>query len=212
MFQGTTGLSRFLCSQIHYQRFKKYFNLISIIFETIQRISDYPTSGECECAVTSVASDSVQSMDCSPPGSSVHRIFQVRILVWVTISFFMGSSQPRIELMSPALTGRFFTREAQNQEFRINIHTVLCVPSLSAQSCAILCNPMDCSPPGSSVHGILQARILEWVAMSATPNSGIEPTSFVSPVLTGGFFTSHDTWEIQPTSRYTATYLTMHCV
>ena len=35
-----------------------------------------------------------------------------------------------------------------------------------AQSCPILCNPMDCSPPGSSVHRIFQARILEWVAIS----------------------------------------------
>ena len=33
------------------------------------------------------------------------------------------------------------------------------------QSCPTLCDPVDCSPPGSSVHGILQARILEWVAM-----------------------------------------------
>ena len=32
----------------------------------------------------------------------------------------------------------------------------------------ILCDPMDCSPPGSSVHGILQARILEWVAMPSS--------------------------------------------
>ena len=36
---------------------------------------------------------------------------------------------------------------------------------LVAQSCLTLGNPTDCSPPGSSVHGILQARILEWVAM-----------------------------------------------
>ena len=36
---------------------------------------------------------------------------------------------------------------------------------LVAQSCLTLCDPMDCSPPGSSVHGILQARILEWVAI-----------------------------------------------
>ena len=36
---------------------------------------------------------------------------------------------------------------------------------LSLQSCPILSNPRDCSPPGSSVHGILQARILEWVAI-----------------------------------------------
>ena len=35
-----------------------------------------------------------------------------------------------------------------------------------AQSCLTLCDPMDCSPPGSSVHGISQARILEWVAIS----------------------------------------------
>ena len=34
-----------------------------------------------------------------------------------------------------------------------------------AQSCLTLCDPMDCRPPGSSVHGIFQARILEWVAM-----------------------------------------------
>ena len=36
---------------------------------------------------------------------------------------------------------------------------------LAVQSCPTLCNPMDCSPPGSSVHRILQARILEWVAI-----------------------------------------------
>ena len=39
---------------------------------------------------------------------------------------------------------------------------------LVIQSCPTLCNPMDCSPPGFSVHGILQARILEWVAMSTS--------------------------------------------
>ena len=37
---------------------------------------------------------------------------------------------------------------------------------LVPQSCPTLGNPVDCSPPGSSVHGILQARILEWVAIS----------------------------------------------
>ena len=40
-----------------------------------------------------------------------------------------------------------------------------------AQSCPTLCNPMDCSPPASSVHGILQARILEWVAISFSRGS-----------------------------------------
>ena len=40
------------------------------------------------------------------------------------------------------------------------------VKVLVAQSCPTLCDPMDCSPPGSSVHGLLQARTLEWVAIS----------------------------------------------
>ena len=39
---------------------------------------------------------------------------------------------------------------------------------LVTQSCPTLCDPMDCSPPGPSVHGILQARILEWVAISSS--------------------------------------------
>ena len=42
---------------------------------------------------------------------------------------------------------------------------------LVAQSCPTLCNPMDCSPPGSSVHEIFQARILEWVAISFSSGS-----------------------------------------
>ena len=49
-----------------------------------------------------------------------------------------------------------------------------------SQSCPTLCDPVDCSPPGSSVHGILQARILEWVAISFSrdlPDPGIEPRS-----------------------------------
>ena len=46
------------------------------------------------------------------------------------------------------------------------VHTcVKCVKMLVVQSCLILCDPMDFSLPGSSVHGILQARILEWVAI-----------------------------------------------
>ena len=47
--------------------------------------------------------------------------------------------------------------------------TVLCAKSL--QSCSTLSDPVDCSPPGSSVHGILQARILEWVAISFSRGS-----------------------------------------
>ena len=42
---------------------------------------------------------------------------------------------------------------------------------LVTQVCLTLCDPMDYSPPGSSVHGILQARILEWVAMPSSRGS-----------------------------------------
>ena len=42
---------------------------------------------------------------------------------------------------------------------------------LITRSCPTLCNPKDCSPPGSSVHRILQAKILEWVAISFSKGS-----------------------------------------
>ena len=67
-----------------------------------------------------------------------------------------------------------------------------------AQSCPTLCDPMDCSLPGSSVHGILQARILEWVPYCPPRdllNPGIKPTTLVSPALAGGFFNTSTTWE-----------------
>ena len=68
----------------------------------------------------------------------------------------------------------------------------------SLLSCPILCHHMDYSPPGSSVHGILQARILEWVAMPSS--RGIFLTqelnlNLTSPALAGGFFTTSATWE-----------------
>ena len=59
-----------------------------------------------------------------------------------------------------------------------------------------LCDPMDCSLPGSSVHGILQARILEWVAVPVSRGSS-QPRNFESGVscIAGGFFTSWATRE-----------------
>ena len=48
-----------------------------------------------------------------------------------------------------------------------------CVCDKSLLSCLTLCNPMDCSLPASSVHGILQARILEWVAMPSSRGSSL---------------------------------------
>ena len=64
----------------------------------------------------------------------------------------------------------------QSKKSNLNIHVWIpaCMHATSLQSCLTLCNPMDCSLPGSSVHGILQARVLEWVALlhGIFPNQG----------------------------------------
>ena len=78
----------------------------------------------------------------------------------------------------------------------------MCVLCPVAQSCPTLCDPVDYCPPGSSVHGILQARILEWVAMPSSRGSSQprdEPKSLKAPALGGGFFTTSATWEADVT-------------
>ena len=55
-----------------------------------------------------------------------------------------------------------------------------------------VCNPMNCSPPGSLVHGILQVSILQWIAISSSgdlPHQGIKPASPAAAALAGRFFT-----------------------
>ena len=69
---------------------------------------------------------------------------------------------------------------------------------LLLQLCLTFCDPMDCCPSGSSVHGILQARIVEWVVTHLPgdlPDPGIESMSLISLVLAGGFFSTSATWE-----------------
>jgi len=59
---------------------------------------------------------------------------------------------------------------------------------------------MDCSSPGFSVHGILQARILEWVPFPSPrdiPDPGIESASLASPALAGGSFLTEAPWKPQ---------------
>ena len=70
----------------------------------------------------------------------------------------------------------------------------VCAQSL--QSCPTLCDTMECTPPDSSGHGILQARILEWVAgppAGDLPNQGIKPKSLKSPALAVRFITASST-------------------
>ena len=78
-------------------------------------------------------------MDCSPPGSSDHGIFQARVLEWV------------LQYFTAIAFSAFYSAAA---------------PAKSFQSCLTLCDPINSSPPGFPVSGILQARTLEWVAIS----------------------------------------------
>ena len=85
-------------------------------------------------------------MDCSLPGSSVHGIFQARVLEWGAITF---SEKVRSE-------GK---KDSGVPSLKVHL-------SSSAQSCPTLCDPMDCSLPGSSIHGIFQAGVLECGAIA----------------------------------------------
>ena len=73
----------------------------------------------------------------------------------------LSSARPRVDFW-----------QIPKGEFPASSTWCVCVHTQSLQACPTLWVPMDCSPPGSSVHGILQTRILEWVAM---PFSGASP-------------------------------------
>ena len=74
-----------------------------------------------------------------------------------------------------------------------------CVLTKSLQSCPTLCDPMDCSPPGSSMGFSRQeyGSGLPHPPPGDLSNPGIKPTSITSPALAGGFFTTSTTWEAQ---------------
>ena len=81
------------------------------------------------------------------------------------------------------------------KQLRVGKKATLAMFVLVAQSCPTHWDPIDCSLPGSSVHGILQARILKWVAKSSPgdlPDPGTEPRY---PVLQVGFFTPSTIWK-----------------
>ena len=109
-------------------------------------------------------------MDCSPPGSSIHGIFQARILEWGAISFSRGSSWPRdwtwVSCVS-CTTGRFFTTVSPRKP-KVKVKV--------AQSCPTLCDPMD-----YTVHGILQA--FPFSRASSQPRDRTQVSCFA-----GGFF------------------------
>ena len=140
-------------------------------------------SGQSESEVVQSCLTLCNPVDCSLPGFSVHGILQARILEWVTISFSRGSSRPRDRTRISHIGGRRFNLWATR---KAHIAKLL-------QSCPTLCDPIDGSPPRSSIHGIFQARILEWVTISSSRNSSQPraPTHVsLPPVLAGIFFTA----------------------
>ena len=80
----------------------------------------------------------------------------------------------------------FHIRQTLNVRLSFIFLTCVCV---LIQSCLPLCDPMDCSPPGSSIHGILQARILEWVAIPFTKGSSQTRDQTWVSCTPGRFFT-----------------------
>ena len=84
----------------------------------------------------------------------------------------------------------FHCQEGRGQGATFKGITYSCTRAQSPQSSPSLCDPLDCSPPDSSVHGILQARILEWVAMSSSRGSSQPKDRTRVSCTAGGFFTN----------------------
>ena len=110
-------------------------------------------------------SDSLQLYVLLPTRLLCPWFSQARILDWVAISFSRGSSQPRdqthVSYVS-CIVRRVLLHNCRHLgSIEHTLCVCVCVCAKLLQSCLTLCNPMDCSPPGSSVHGILQVRLLE---------------------------------------------------
>ena len=105
-----------------------------------------------------VVSHSLRPMNCSPPGSSVHGISQVRILEWFVITPG-GSSWSRDWTPASCIS-------CIGRQILYYWATAAAAAAKSLQSCPTLCDPTDGSPRGSPIPGILQARTLEWAAIS----------------------------------------------
>ena len=99
------------------------------------------------------------SMNCSLPGSSIHGICQARHRQHIKKQrhYFANKVHLVKAMVFPVI---MYGCDSWT------IKKTAAAAARSLQSCPTLCDPIDCSPPGSSVHGIFQARTLEWVAFA----------------------------------------------
>ena len=136
-------------------------------------------------------------MNCSPPGSSLHGISQARILRWVAISFSRGSSRSMDRTRVSCIAWGFFLTEPAGNPICTEGYVCVCV--LVHPLCLTLCDTKDYSQPGSSVHGILHARILEWLPISFSRGSSQPKDQTLISCIAGWFFTiwatREDSWE-----------------
>ena len=117
-------------------------------------------------------------MNCTLPGSSIHGIFQARVLEWGAIAFSEVRIAAKSRQSCPTLCDPINDSppsshpwDSPGKNTGVGCHFPLqCMKVKSksevAQSCLTLRDPMDCSLPGSPVHGISQARVLEWGAIA----------------------------------------------
>ena len=119
--------------------------------------------------------------------------FKILVISLISFAFKKQTKNSSIWIQTP---NRFSCVVVfKGKSWPANLFRFVCAKLL--QSCLTLCDPIDHSLPGSSVHGILQGRILEWVAISPQghiPDPGIKPISPASPALAGRFFTTSSTW------------------
>ena len=113
----------------------------------------------------------------------------------ISSTFCSGRTQWMMERRQNYFTDGWSLRERKYHEWLTNLplfqrDQFLNIICLVTQWYLTLCDPMDCGPPGSSVHGILQARTLEWVAMSSSRGSS-QPRDWTQVShITGRFFTT----------------------
>ena len=107
---------------------------------------------------------------------------------WATqnVTWIVASASEKMKLKSDSTSVKFNTEAVQ---YAVNA-VVRCACAKSLQSRSTFRDLMDCSPPGSSVHGILPARIPQALLQGIFPTQGSK-----SPALAGGFFTTSATWE-----------------
>ena len=111
-------------------------------------------------------------MDCSPPGSSVHGIFQARALEWGAIAFSVTNLDSILKTRDITFPGKVHVVKAMVFPIVMygceswTIKKAAADAAKSLQPCLTLCDPIDGSPLSSLIPGILQARTLEWVAIS----------------------------------------------